>query len=47
MWKSGGIGATIAFSIAVSSPGRAVDCSSNVSACISGNQGKPNAVAKC
>jgi hypothetical protein len=26
---------------------KAVDCSSNVNACISGNQGKPNAVAKC
>lgn len=26
---------------------RAADCSINVNACISGNQGKPNAVAKC
>jgi hypothetical protein len=26
---------------------KAADCSVNVSACISGNQGRPNAVAKC
>jgi hypothetical protein len=26
---------------------RAADCGINVNACISGNQGKPNAVAKC
>jgi hypothetical protein len=26
---------------------RAADCSINTNACISGNQGKPNAVAKC
>jgi hypothetical protein len=26
---------------------KAADCSINVNACISGNQGKPNAVAKC
>jgi hypothetical protein len=26
---------------------RAADCSININACISGNQGKPNAVAKC
>ena len=37
----------IAFSIAVGSPARAVDCSANVSACIDANKSKPNAVAKC
>jgi hypothetical protein len=26
---------------------KAADCSANVSACIAGNQGKPNAAAKC
>jgi hypothetical protein len=47
MWKSGGIIATIAFSIAFSLPAFAADCSANIDACISGNQGKANAVAKC
>jgi hypothetical protein len=47
MWKSAGIVTTVAFSIALSSPARAGDCSINVNACISGNQGNPNAVAKC
>ncbi len=47
MWKSGALVASIAFSITLSSPARAADCSINVNACISGNQGKPNAVAKC
>jgi hypothetical protein len=39
--------ATVAFSIALNLSARAADCSINISACISGNQGKPNAVAKC
>ena len=39
----------LAFSVLAGSAAqvKAVDCSSNVNACISGNQGKPNAVAKC
>jgi hypothetical protein len=48
MWKSGGVLATIAISIALNYlPARAADCSANVNACIDGNQGKPNAAAKC
>jgi hypothetical protein len=47
MRKSAWIAVAIAFSIAFSLPARAADCSANVSTCISNNQGKPNAVAKC
>jgi hypothetical protein len=41
--------ALLAFAIFAGSAPRAlaVDCSINVNACISGNQGKPNVVAKC
>ena len=37
----------LAFAVIGGSPVKASDCSINVNACISGNQGKPNAVAKC
>jgi hypothetical protein len=39
----------LAFAVIGGSAARvnAADCSINVNACISGNQGKPNAVAKC
>ena len=33
--------------IACSSAARAADCGANVGTCISANQGKPNAAAKC
>jgi hypothetical protein len=44
VWKS--VGMAIAFSIALSSPVSAADCSANVNACIDANKNKPNAVAK-
>jgi hypothetical protein len=47
MWKSGRLVTTIAFTITLGLPARAADCSANVSACISANKNKPNAVAKC
>lgn len=47
MQLGGMVIATIAFSIVLGSPARAVDCSANVSACIGANKNKLNAVAKC
>jgi hypothetical protein len=47
VWKSACVVPVIAFSIALGAPAQAYNCNANVSACIDGNKGKPNVVAKC